>query len=129
MGTSPDAADIEVRVATGDEGTVGDRQVPAHALVALIDGAPAGIAELHSQFYGHLFIAVLLVDEIHRRRGVATALIEACLAAAPTDRVFTSTNTSNLAAQKLFLAAGFAACGSIDQLDHGDPEIVYCRRL
>jgi GNAT superfamily N-acetyltransferase len=129
VSTKTGAAEIEVRIATGDEGFVGGHRVRDRALVAFIDGTPVGVTETHAQFYGHLFIELLIVDDRHRRRGVATALIAACAATAPTSKLFTSTNTSNLAAQELFLRAGFEACGSIDQLDEGDPEIVYCKLL
>lgn len=120
---------IDVRVAAADEGSIGGHRVPAGALVALAGGKPIGVAEFHTHFYGHLFIELLLVEERYRRRGVASALIAACAAAAPTDRLFTSTNTSNLPARALFLGAGFEPSGSIDNLDEGDPEIVFCRLL
>jgi GNAT superfamily N-acetyltransferase len=120
---------MHVRIAGADEGAVGDHRVPAGALVALADGQPIGVAEFHTHFYGHLFIDLLFVDEQYRRRGAASALIAACAAAAPTNKLFTSTNTSNLPAQKLFLGAGFQRSGSIDNLDEGDPEIVYCKLL
>jgi GNAT superfamily N-acetyltransferase len=120
---------MHVRIAAADEGAIGDHRVPAGALVALADGKPIGVAEIHTHFYGHLFIELLLVDEQYRRRGAASALIAACAAAAPTNKLFTSTNASNLPAQKLYLAAGFQRSGSIDNLDEGDPEIVYCKLL
>jgi ribosomal protein S18 acetylase RimI-like enzyme len=123
------AAGIAVRIATAGDGCLGDHPVPAGAFVAFAGGTLVGVAEFHTRFYGHLFIELLLVDERHRRRGVASALISACAAASPTDKLFTSTNTSNLAAQKLFLRAGFQVSGSIDNLDDGDPEIVYCKLL
>ena len=122
------AAGIEVRVAAAGD-RLGDHPVPAGALVAFAGGELVGVAEFHTRFFGHLFIELLLVAARHRRRGVASALIAACAAAAPTDRLFTSTNASNLAAQSLFLRSGFQVSGSIDNLDEGDPEIVYCRLL
>jgi GNAT superfamily N-acetyltransferase len=120
---------MRVRIAAADEGAIGGHRVPVGALVALADGKPIGVAEFHTHFYGHLFIDLLFVDERHRRRGAASALIAACAAAAPTNKLFTSTNASNLPAQKLFLRAGFQRSGSIDNLDEGDPEIVYCKLL
>jgi GNAT superfamily N-acetyltransferase len=120
---------MRVRIAAEDEGAIGGHRVPAGALVALADGKPIGVAEFHTHFYGHLFIDLLFVDERYRRRGAASALIAACAAAAPTNKLFTSTNTSNLPAQKLYLGAGFQRSGSIDNLDEDDPEIVYCKLL
>jgi GNAT superfamily N-acetyltransferase len=120
---------IEVRIATAADGRLGDHRVPAGALAAFAEGALVGVAEFHTRFYGHLFIELLLVDQQHRRRGVARALISACAAASPTNKLFTSTNTSNLAAQQLFLRSGFQVSGSIGNLDEGDPEIVFCKLL
>jgi hypothetical protein len=36
---------------------------------------------------------------------------------------------ANLAAQALFLGSGFEPRGSIDNLDDGDPELVFCMLL
>ena len=129
MGTNTEAAGIAVRIATAGDGCLGEHPVPAGALVALAGGMLVGVAEFHTRFYGHLFIELLLVDEHQRRRGVASALISACAAECPTNKLFTSTNTSNLAAQRLFLRSGFQVSGSIDNLDKGDPEIVFCKLL
>jgi ribosomal protein S18 acetylase RimI-like enzyme len=123
------SGDVDVRSAVGDEGWVGDHRVREGTLAAFIDGSLCGVAEFHTLFYGHAFIALLLVDERFRRRGVASALISACANAAPTNKLFVSTNTSNLAAQALFLHLGFRPSGSIDNLDEGDPELVYCKLL
>jgi hypothetical protein len=60
---------------------------------------------------------------------VASALISACAADAPANKLFTSTSTSNIAARALFVHAGFEPSGMIDNLDEGDPEIVYRKLL
>jgi GNAT superfamily N-acetyltransferase len=129
VGSDRRAAGFDVRIATAGECSLEDHPVPAGALVAVADGAIVGVAEFHTRFYGHLFIELLLVAERYRRRGVASALIAACAAASPTNKLFTSTNRSNLAAQTFFLRAGFQVSGSIDNLDEGDPEIVFCKLL
>lgn len=120
---------VDVRSAVGDGGCVGEHRVREGALAAFIDGSLCGVAEFHTQFYGHAFISLLLVDERARRRGVASALVSACATAAPTNKLFVSTNASNLPAQALFLRLGFRPSGSIENLDEGDPELVYCKLL
>lgn len=129
VGENTHAVDVAVRIAAGQEGLVGVHRVRAGALAAFVEGTLVGTAEFHVRFYGHAFIELLLVDERYRRRGVASALISACAASAPTNKLFTSTNRSNLSAQKLFTRNGFRASGSIDNLDEGDPEVVYCKLL
>nr|ELR5264180.1 GNAT family N-acetyltransferase [Providencia rettgeri] len=42
-----------------------------------------------------------------------------------TDKIFTSTNQSNLATQKLLEKTGFVPSGYIDNLDDNDPELIY----
>ena len=44
-----------------------------------------------------------------------------------TEKLFTSTNQSNGAAQRLFTSAGFVHSGRIEHLDEGDPELVYVK--
>ncbi len=44
-----------------------------------------------------------------------------------TDRVFSSTNVSNVAMQAVFDRYGWRRCGQIDELDPGDPELVYVK--
>ena len=40
-------------------------------------------------------------------------------------KVYTSTSLSNQPAQALFARCGFRLCGSVDDLDPGDPELVF----
>lgn len=65
----------------------------------------------------------------HQQRGAGLRLLAAAGAACQTPRLFTSTNPSNLAAQKLMLKAGFVRSGQIDNLDEHDPELVYVKYL
>jgi ribosomal protein S18 acetylase RimI-like enzyme len=80
-------------------------------------------------FFGQNFIELLIVRPGYRRQGVATALIRHMEALCSTNKLFTSTNQSNNAAQKTFEANGFIRSGLIENLDEGDPEIIYFKRL
>jgi ribosomal protein S18 acetylase RimI-like enzyme len=46
-----------------------------------------------------------------------------------TPKLFTSTNESNIIAQKTYEANGFVRTGYIENLDEGDPEIIYFKLL
>ncbi len=46
-----------------------------------------------------------------------------------TDKLFTSTNQSNRPMQKLLEKLGYQPSGYIENLDEGDPELVYFKRL
>jgi ribosomal protein S18 acetylase RimI-like enzyme len=90
---------------------------------------PIGYACFHHRFFGHGMIELLVVHPGHRRRGVASTLIDHCARhACQTPKLFTSTNRSNTAMRGLLTKLGFAQTGSIDDLDEGDPELVYVKR-
>ncbi|KAB8058867.1 GNAT family N-acetyltransferase [Janthinobacterium sp. FT14W] len=98
-------------------------------LVALHAGQVAGYALLHPDFFGYGFVPLVVVAPAQQRRGVGLRLLAAAANACPTAKLFTSTNQSNLAAQRLFASAGFVRNGRIDHLDEGDPELVYVKFL
>jgi len=98
-------------------------------LVARMEDAPVGFAVLNQSFYGHGFIALLIVHPEHRRRGVATALIRHIESICPMEKLFTSTNESNEPMQRLCETLGFVRSGYIENLDTGDPETVFFKRV
>lgn len=46
-----------------------------------------------------------------------------------TEKLFTSTNLSNLPMQSLLVRLGYLLSGVIHHLDEGDPELVYVKYL
>lgn len=97
--------------------------------VAERDGAVVGYGVLTESFYGNATLEMLYVDERFRRAGVGSALVEFAEARAKTQKLFTSTNLSNKPTQLLLGRHGYALTGYIDNLDEGDPELVYFKRL
>ena len=98
-------------------------------LVALVDNKVVGYGVFNDIFFHRPFIGLLNVHPEYRRRGIATALIRRMEAICPTQKLFTSTNESNIIAQKTYEANGFVRSGYIENLDEGDPEIIYFKRL
>lgn len=88
-----------------------------------------GYAILTQQFFGYPFIDLLIVHPDQRRKGVASALVRHIEQIAPSEKLFTSTNESNAPMQALCEALGYVKSGWIDNLDEGDPEIIYFKRL
>ncbi|MEA2689503.1 MAG: hypothetical protein QOD51_2110 [Candidatus Eremiobacteraeota bacterium] len=80
-----------------------------------------------NEFFGHTFVNVLAVAEELRRRGYAGVLLAHAEQRALTDRVFTSTNASNAPMHAVLARYGWRRCGEVDDLDPGDPEIVYVK--
>ena len=94
--------------------------------LALDGETPLGFAVWHRQFFSRPFLALLMVAPDARRQGVGSALVEHIDALLRSgDRLFTSTNASNAAAQRLFARLGFRRCGTIEEIDPGDPEWIY----
>ncbi|HTD37193.1 MAG TPA: GNAT family N-acetyltransferase [Candidatus Limnocylindrales bacterium] len=80
-----------------------------------------------NEFFGHSFVNVLAVDEKQRRRGYAGVLLKYAEQHRLTDRVFTSTNASNAPMHAVLAHYGWRRCGEVDDIDPGDPEIVYVK--
>jgi GNAT superfamily N-acetyltransferase len=97
--------------------------------VAEHEGRLAGYVIVVDTFFDHHFVSLLYVDHELRRRGVASALMAHVEAMCPERKLFTSTNRSNLAMQRLLEGRGYRPSGTIDNIDEGDPELVYCKFL
>ena len=99
------------------------------AWVAVVDGAVAGYAVLEYSFYSQGFISMLYIHSDHRRNGLGSALLSHLESICKTEKLFTSTNESNRPMQGLMCKRGYVPSGVINNLDEGDPELVYFKRL
>ena len=98
-------------------------------VVARVDGSVRGFLVADDRFFGHTFVELLHVHPDFRRRGIATALMRAAELDAATEKLFTSTNQSNIPMQRLCEKIGFVRSGIVENLDEGDPEIFFFKRL
>jgi ribosomal protein S18 acetylase RimI-like enzyme len=98
-------------------------------IVVAVDGGRIAGFMWVNEFFGHTFVNVLAVPPELRRRGYAGVLLAHAEQNALTDRVFTSTNASNAPMHAVLARYGWRRCGEVDELDPGDPEIVYVKRL
>jgi L-amino acid N-acyltransferase YncA len=96
--------------------------------VAESDGEVLGYAVVNTCFYGNPFVWLVIVAERFRRGGVGSALMRHTLNRFPDRKVFTSTNETNRASRAMMENLGFERAGQIEQLDEGDPELVFMRR-
>ena len=97
--------------------------------VAVIDANVVAYAVLNYKFYDNGWIEMLYVDSRFRRQGIGSALIRHLIDECRTPKLFTSTNQSNVPMQCLLARLEFDRSGFIENLDEGDPEWVYFRRL
>lgn len=93
------------------------------------EGKIAGYGVLHYHFFSCGFIELLMVDPALRGQGIGSALLAALQQQCRKEKLFTSVNTSNTGMQALLLRQGFVLSGQVDNLDDGDPELFYFRRL
>jgi GNAT superfamily N-acetyltransferase len=99
------------------------------AIVATLDGRFAGFAIHHQHFFERDFLSLLVVEPWCRRRGVASALVKAVEGRCRGGDLFTSTNRSNTTMLTSLRRWGFSPTGRIDNIDPGDPEMVFVKRL
>jgi len=97
-------------------------------LVADRHGELLGFAT-RGQFFEYDSLELLVVRPRYRRMGIATALVNAVESASRSGKLFTSTNQSNVAMQLLSLRLGFKPSGVVENLDEGDPEFFFVKRL
>jgi ribosomal protein S18 acetylase RimI-like enzyme len=98
-------------------------------LVAEIDGDLAGYVVWDRGFFARPFMWMLGVAPEYRHHGVASSLIEHVEHLNAGHRLHTSTNESNEAMQGVLEGRGFERVGRLDDLDAGDPEVFYAKRL
>jgi GNAT superfamily N-acetyltransferase len=98
-------------------------------LVAVMDEKVIGYGVLNYTFYYLGCIDRLYVHSDFRRSGAGELLIKHLESLCQTSKLFTSTNLSNLPMQLLLAKLGYVLSGVIHNLDEGDPEIVYFKRL
>ena len=97
--------------------------------VAEKDGVLLGYGVMNYGFFDRCFVPLICVDAAHRRVGVATCLFDEFEVRCKTDRIFTSTNLSNLPMQAFLASRRYVLSGVIHDLDEGDPEMFYSKRL
>jgi GNAT superfamily N-acetyltransferase len=95
--------------------------------IAEADGQSAGYALVSRAFFRRPFVELLVVAPAWRRKGAARALLASCEGACHDDRLFTSTNASNAPMRALLEGEAWAPSGMIENLDPGDPELVFVK--
>ncbi len=108
---------------------IGEACAQGRIAVARVDDAIRGYVILDESFFDQFFVRLLIVHPDFRRRGLATALMRAAELDCQTGKLFTSTNQSNLPMQRLCERLGFLKSGYIENLDEGDPELIYVKML
>jgi GNAT superfamily N-acetyltransferase len=93
------------------------------------NGKIIGFAVLEYTFFDCGFVSLLVVHQEFRRGGVGTQLIDHLENICRTEKIFTSTNESNLPMQALLAKLLYLPSGIIYGLDNCDPELLFRKQL
>lgn len=93
-----------------------------------VDDTICGFAVFHRSFFEQWFISLIIVSPECRRQGIASQLIHFIEQEVRSEKLFTSTNESNIPMQKVCEALGYVRSGIIENLDDGDPELIYFKQ-
>ena len=99
------------------------------ASVVVLDGQVVGYAVLEYSFFAQGFMAMLYIHPEHRRKGIGSEIVRYVESICKTEKLFTSTNESNLPMHALMAKLHYIPSGFIDNLDEDDPEIVYFKKI
>lgn len=99
-------------------------------LVYSYESVIRGFLIYHFHFFEQPFVELLMVSPDYRRKGVASSLLKAfenniC----NYNKAFTSTNESNKKMQTVLDKNGYSRSGIVNNLDEGDPELIYFKKL
>jgi L-amino acid N-acyltransferase YncA len=98
-------------------------------LLVIHEGIIAGFLLYHTHFFECTFVSLIMIKPSHQKMGLASTLLSHMTEFSKTEKLFSSTNQSNLAMQKIFEANAFIKSGMVENLDEGDPELIYFKRI
>jgi GNAT superfamily N-acetyltransferase len=97
--------------------------------VALDEGRICAFAVLGDSLFRRPFIHMLMVADASRGKGIGKQLVNYLERQVVEPELWTSTNLSNQRMQRLLASRGYELTGFINNLDPGDPELFYFKRL
>jgi ribosomal protein S18 acetylase RimI-like enzyme len=98
-------------------------------LVAEVDGQVVGYGVFNHAFFRQGQVDMLMINTDFRGHGIGENLLTALEGLCDTQKFWVTTNLSNHRMQRLLRKCGFKACGYIDELDPGDPEIIFVKHV
>ncbi|MGG4168050.1 GNAT family N-acetyltransferase [Rossellomorea vietnamensis] len=94
-------------------------------LVVKREGKATGFLLFNTRFFKNAFVSLIIIAPEERRNGYASSLLNYFEKISPTEKIFSSTNQSNIEMQKVFKKNGYTPSGLIENLDPGDTELIY----
>ena len=98
-------------------------------LVAELDGKVAGYGVFNHAFFRQSQVDMLMVGENYRGKRIGERLLLELEKLCDTPKFWVTTNLSNHPMQRLLTRLSYRPCGYIDELDPGDPEMIFVKYL
>jgi ribosomal protein S18 acetylase RimI-like enzyme len=102
-----------------------ERAIREQACLVIKEGNLKGFLLFHTEFFENAFVSLIIIVPEERRKGYASSLLKYFEKISPRKKIFSSTNQSNNEMQKVFHKNGYFLSGMIENLDPGDPELIY----
>ena len=93
--------------------------------IILANNRVVGFVIFDYRFFDQGWIELIILGEKYRGKGIGGQAIDLICKQCKTNKVFTSTNSSNIQMQKALSKVGFSFAGKINGLDDGDSELFY----
>lgn len=93
--------------------------------IILANSIAVGFIIFDYRFFGKGWIELIVIEERYRGKGIGVEAMKLICKQSKMNKVFTSTNSSNIQMQKALNASGFSFAGELNGLDEGDPELFY----
>lgn len=97
--------------------------------IILADDREVGFVIFDYRFFDQGWIELIIIDEKYRGKGIGGKILNLICEQCNSDKVFTSTNRSNIQMQRALTKADFSFAGELNGLDDGDPELFYYKKL
>ena len=94
----------------------------------LADDKEVGFVIFDYRFFDQGWIELIIIDEKYRGKGLGGKTFDLICEQSKSDKVFTSTNSSNTQMQRALEKANFSFAGELKGLDEGDPELFYYKK-
>lgn len=94
----------------------------------LADNREVGFVIFDYRFFDQGWIELIIIDEKYRGKGIGGKTFDIICEQCKSDKVFTSTNSSNTQMQRALTKADFTFAGILNGLDDGDPELFYYKK-
>ena len=96
-------------------------------LIAEFNGKVVGYGVFNHAFFRQSQVDMLMVNENYRGQRIGEHLLLELEKLSDTPKFWVTTNLSNHRMQRLLTRLGYKPCGYIDELDPGDPEIIFVK--